>query len=77
MAKFALSVPPPSCASAFTESLALPPRLKLFSWKLPLRLVEAGDVEDVVDAVVEVEEVLHRDGAVAVVAGAATVLHTS
>ena len=35
VAKLALSMPPPSCASAFTESLLPCFVLKLFSWKLP------------------------------------------
>ena len=50
VAKLALSMPPPSCASAFTESLPMPPRPKLFSWKLPAGFVEAGRIQDVVDA---------------------------
>ena len=33
VAKLALSVPPPSCASALTESLPRPPLPKLSSWK--------------------------------------------
>jgi hypothetical protein len=35
VAKFALLVPEPSCASTWTSSLPAPPRPKLLVWKFP------------------------------------------
>jgi hypothetical protein len=64
VAKLALSVPPPSCASARTGSLLLPPPTKLFCWKFPAGSVKPWTIELVVNHVVQKEQVLNGDLAI-------------
>ncbi len=60
VAKFALLVPPPSCASAFTGSLPNPPSPKLFAWKLPAASVKPCRRSLSCNDVVQIEQVGHR-----------------
>ena len=66
VAKFALSMPPPSWPSAFTESLSLPPLVPLRFLKIARRLCEPVAIQLIVYHVVQIKEVLDCDLAVRV-----------